>query len=351
MINSLHIQNFQSHKDTRLEFHPGMNVIVGDSDMGKTAVIRSIKLLTTNRPLGDDFRSHWGGDTRIQLQADNHTIIREKGKENFYQLDDVKFTAFGTDVPEEISKTLNLTDSNLQQQLDQPFLLSISAGEVAQHFNKVAHLEIISHSQKRVESWLRAHKNALEFKRGELIKNQEELTRYDFVDKLEAEVEVLEQMEQQLIQSVQQQRKLESIISALEDVTIELAEKSEILKYEKQVDTILQLYEDKVNLEVDQYDLTQQINEYDHLQMQLTGFELLLEMEKPITDILVIYDLKANRANLKQSINQMIYYITTTEKTLKTKENQLKTMEKQYSNNFPDVCPLCGTPKTKIHGI
>jgi len=56
MIKYLQIQNFQSHKDSLLEFDPGVNVIVGSSDSGKTAVIRALRWLVWNRPSGDAFR-------------------------------------------------------------------------------------------------------------------------------------------------------------------------------------------------------------------------------------------------------------------------------------------------------
>jgi len=42
MINSLTIQNFQSHKNTTLEFDNGINIIIGQSDSGKTAIIRAL---------------------------------------------------------------------------------------------------------------------------------------------------------------------------------------------------------------------------------------------------------------------------------------------------------------------
>ena len=39
MISSVHIKNFQKHKDLSLEFTPGINVITGKSDAGKSADI------------------------------------------------------------------------------------------------------------------------------------------------------------------------------------------------------------------------------------------------------------------------------------------------------------------------
>jgi exonuclease SbcC len=43
MIKSIKIQNFETHIKTHLDLHPGVNVIVGESDEGKSGIIRSIK--------------------------------------------------------------------------------------------------------------------------------------------------------------------------------------------------------------------------------------------------------------------------------------------------------------------
>jgi DNA repair protein SbcC/Rad50 len=346
MIKKLDIQNFQSHKDSTLEFHSGVNVIIGNSDSGKTAVIRAIKLLATNRPSGDAFRSHWGGDMNILLETDTDTVLRSKGKENLYQLNETRFNAFGTDVPEEIRKALNLNEINLQQQLDQPFLLTSSPGEVAQHFNKVAHLDQIDDSLRKVQSWLREIEGNLKFQRAQKEQAEGDLKRYDHLEKLEAEVEVLEDMESDLIQKVQGQHRLESIISSLEDVTQELAEKSEILKIEKPVEDILLLYKVKQDKHDSQRLFQELIEEYKKLQFQIEEQESMLETEPFIKAILVNYDLKRNKGDLRQAIQELITTITLAENSVKTKENNLKSLEKQFTDNFPDSCPLCDTLKS-----
>ena len=48
MIKSLHIQNFQSHKKTTLKFHKGINVVIGQSDSGKSAIIRALNWTINN---------------------------------------------------------------------------------------------------------------------------------------------------------------------------------------------------------------------------------------------------------------------------------------------------------------
>jgi DNA repair protein SbcC/Rad50 len=152
MIKQLNIQNFQSHKDTSLAFDSGVNVITGKSDSGKTAIIRALRKLIWNRPGGESFCSHWGGDTEIRLYADPDYVSRTVGKDNRYQLNETKFSAFGQSVPEEIIKALNINEVNLQMQFDQPFLITETPGAVAQHFNQVAHLEKIDQSIKQIRS-------------------------------------------------------------------------------------------------------------------------------------------------------------------------------------------------------
>lgn len=105
----MHIKNFQSHKDSHLDFHPGVDVIVGPSDSGKTAIIRALRWLVWNRPTGDAVRSWWGGDTEVSMSLPTSSISRIKGKENQYTLNGLVFKAIGTDVPEEISKELKQT--------------------------------------------------------------------------------------------------------------------------------------------------------------------------------------------------------------------------------------------------
>jgi len=95
MIQQLSIANFQSHKDTTLAFDPGLNVIVGPTDCGKTAVIRALRWLIWNRPMGEAFRSTWGGDTEVEITTDDErrwVIRRAKGSNNEYHKVDLDAT-------------------------------------------------------------------------------------------------------------------------------------------------------------------------------------------------------------------------------------------------------------------
>ena len=106
MIEKLQIKNFQSHKDSTLEFSPGVNVIVGSSDSGKSAIIRGLRWLAYGKPRGDSMRSWWGGDITITVQLSDCEITRKKGSTNTYFLNKgqntTEFNAIGHEVPQEI---------------------------------------------------------------------------------------------------------------------------------------------------------------------------------------------------------------------------------------------------------
>ena len=138
MISSLTLQNFQSHKKTTLEFDPHVNAIIGQSNSGKTAILRGLFWAIYNRPSGLSFISYWNRDKKgnplkftYASISSNQLIIKRKRSSNFngYTLlqNNVKtdLEAIGLDVPEQVSKLLNLSEVNIQKQMDAPFLLSI----------------------------------------------------------------------------------------------------------------------------------------------------------------------------------------------------------------------------------
>ena len=179
MIESVHIQNFQSHKDTKIDFSKGVNVLIGASDAGKSAVFRAIQWCLYNRPLGDGFRSYWGGDTSVTIRfSEGRELTRIKGKGvNSYFLDDVELKAFGTQPPEEVMALHNLDQTlNVQAQVDPIFLLQSSPGEVAKHFNEIADLEKIDTTSKNLDTEARALKKKRELQ-AEALEQTEAMLR------------------------------------------------------------------------------------------------------------------------------------------------------------------------------
>ena len=341
MIKSLHIQNFQSHKDTALEFDPGVNVIVGSSDSGKSAIIRAFKLVAQNKPEGDAYRSHWGGKTLITATFDNCTVERERDKENIYRLNKSEYRAIGTGIPNDIAAVINLNDINLQQQHDKPFLISNTAGEVAQHFNAIAHLEQIDDSIKKVNQWNREITASIKSKTNLIANLQEEHKKYESLDFLEAEIAVFESMQQQLISTIQQQRQLNILIENIVGIEQDIIAESVLLTVKQPMELLLKDINALNTTNEDAAALHTLIKAITQIEHEITYNTQLTSLIPDIETLQNAYG-KYNELDLQitqirdilEELNKIETYIK--QNTTKVNENRAL-----FDLEMPDICPLC----------
>lgn len=146
MIKKLIIENFQSHEKTELNLDPGVNVITGVSQSGKTAILRALYWLLHNRPSGDRIRSSFAkGATKVMIETSEGDQIWhvKDDKINSYALGNEVFDKIGRDIPDMVQRALKVSELNVQKQLDEPFLVTSSAGEVAKTINRITRLEMV----------------------------------------------------------------------------------------------------------------------------------------------------------------------------------------------------------------
>ena len=195
MIKSLRIHNIQSHEDTALVFSDGINVIIGASDQGKSAILRALYWVKYNRPLGiDTLASHWivndkgnlKGVMSVVLENDDGVVERRRtADDNQYIVNGETLNVVKTDVPIQVEEILRLSDTNVQRQLDAPFLLSNTSGEVAKYFNRIVNLDVIDKVLTNAESKRRKNKNDIEYIKTDIESLQNKLEEYDWVDEVE----------------------------------------------------------------------------------------------------------------------------------------------------------------------
>jgi len=144
-INWIELANFQSHKNTRIEFSSsGLNAILGMSDQGKTAVIRALRWVLYNEPQGSDFIKIGEKNCEVSIGlSSGHIITRRRTEKSSgeYEISDAngsinKFSSFGNTPPVDIFNLHQMppvaiqkdfeTSLNIAYQLDGPFLLSES---------------------------------------------------------------------------------------------------------------------------------------------------------------------------------------------------------------------------------
>lgn len=164
-IKDVVIKGFQSHKESGFTLSPGLTVITGPSDAGKTAVIRALRWLAFNEPQGEGFlytvRNADGSIKEQEEQAEvtvnfengvSITKTRRKGKTTYiHSLYPEPWEK--AEVPPEIKEALGLvkqtygdnfeTCLNFAFQLDPPFLLSETGGTGAKVLGKLAGTEVV----------------------------------------------------------------------------------------------------------------------------------------------------------------------------------------------------------------
>lgn len=351
MIERLEIENFQSHKKSVLEFAPGVNVIVGPSDTGKSSIIRAFKWITTNRPLGDAFRSHWGGDTIVRLAINGEIHVeRCKGVEEYYKTDlngvELEFKAFGTQTPDEVVKALNLDEINIQHQHDNAFLISNNPGEVARHFNKIANIDQIHTSQKAVEKWIRAINQKIANEEANIEEYEKQIKSFDYLDKMEADIEGLEQLETTQKNLRKKSQDISNTLKKLEDVEEAVEAFSELLKAEEDVVVLINLIEERKALEDTQYELIKVHDKLVDCEREIEENQHLLQDEELIDNLLTLFSEQRSQKKKYIELKILAKKVWDMGNMLKHKEDQLTELEKSWHENAPEMCPLCdGTGK------
>ena len=77
-IKKLVIKNFQSHKHTEIDFHDGLNAIIGPSHSGKTAIIRALRFVLYNEPKGSDFIRHGENEVIVRVYFSDGAYLERK---------------------------------------------------------------------------------------------------------------------------------------------------------------------------------------------------------------------------------------------------------------------------------
>ncbi|QGT99267.1 hypothetical protein SYNTR_0674 [Candidatus Syntrophocurvum alkaliphilum] len=168
-LKQLEIINFQSHTHTKLNLSSGLNIFVGESDQGKTAIIRAIRWLFFNEPRGSGFIRAGETSCEVTVILNNDvkiSRIRDDSKRiNRYIIkkpnqEEEIFEKFNKDVPQEVQKELGIYrlwidkdkefELNIARQLDSPFLLSETASTRAKVIGRIANLHIIDGAQRDI---------------------------------------------------------------------------------------------------------------------------------------------------------------------------------------------------------
>jgi DNA repair protein SbcC/Rad50 len=198
MLQSLTVRNFQTHKKHVVELDR-VTTFVGRNDAGKSALLRALRWVCLNKAPTNAMR--WGAKfMSVSLTIDGHTVKRKRTKSgNLYSLDGKQFRAFGSEVPDEIRKLLNVSEVNFQRQHDPLFWFSNTPGEVSRQLNQIVDLAIIDEALGRAAATSRKARTVVEVSEQRLKGARKRKEELSFVPDLVDAFDELEQLQNDAI--------------------------------------------------------------------------------------------------------------------------------------------------------
>lgn len=181
-VKCVDIENFQSHENTHIDFNAGLNVIVGESNNGKTSILRAMDWVVDNQPLGTDFIMTGKNYCKVRITYDNDTFIEryrtlkdtgyyrvgviQNGQETYQE-----YKGFTNNVPVEVMNIhqmpkISITKSiethlNKMSQLERPFLITDNTNEKAAAIGKITGTDIIDTAIKNASSDIASDKKSI----------------------------------------------------------------------------------------------------------------------------------------------------------------------------------------------
>lgn len=338
MIKSILIKGFQSHEETLLKFHEGVNVIRGASNSGKSAVLRAFRWVLENRPSGTDFQSSFlktkTTEVRIALDVKDETvrIFKTKGDGlNQYKFGNTVLKAIGTDVPKEVSSLFDMDQTNFQGQFDSIIFLQDTPGKVASTLNTLIGQDIIDQSFKNADRLLREIRQAENFHKEGVEETSKKLAKMGDVPKLVVRTEELEEKIQAFLNLQSKCTRVSTIIKDLNQIERSISELIPLTLMEEKVLGAIEL-SSKLNV------LTKLRDEVLHVASKISEQESLAKINyKKAEEMMQEAEEKKRKIEIANELQTM--YSSIARETKKVSE-ELQKLEKEFSKY--KVCPLCG---------
>ena len=355
MLKQIELFNYESHVHSVIDLTEGINIFSGASGQGKSSIRRAIMWCMTNKPNGSAMVSWSAFDSkgtqkdpcRVILTFDDLVIERQKGSAlNGYVINNEKtLEAVGTSLPDEVASLLNISDINLEAQLDAPFLLSESSGEVARYLNRIVNLEAADHYQSEIESKKRKCDTDLKRTEESIKKLSVNLEELSWLDKASV-----------IISSIEYKDKvidgLESTIKAIKDSVTEYEELS------RKMDSYRGIPEKATVLikKIESFDIEGKVKEKGALAASIENFkkyqkeaglgDVIEEAERKVRKIGKLNDIITDSQSDLDSLKTSLVQYEKLKEDWLVNENELDVAEAEMKLSC--ICPYAQVPCDKI---
>jgi len=334
VISHLELVNFQCHDLTRIKLDKEVTAIVGPSDSGKSAIIRALKWVVFNRPLGSSFIKDGESSVSVRVKVDGKWVYRIKGDgENCYIVDGNRLDSVGTDVPEEVALLFNLGEENFQGQHDGPFWFCLTPGEIAKRINEIVDLDVMDKVLSVLKSKhrkLKTEEELLEKKLTELRKRYDDLS---FVDDIKRDFDQLGKLSEEL-------RKSTDRLNSLKKSTEKLRLLSESLDRCKR---LVSDSEELVSVGDNLVSISNKLRRLLNIVAELKECCVLVRTEVPdMSGFDIILEEIVAVKNRMSSLVDLVKKIREAQVSLVECGERLEKAERVLFESIGGICPVCG---------
>lgn len=360
------IKDYQIIKDAELEFLPGITAIVGNSNNGKSSIIRAIEAAINNKG-GSGFINHDSDFCEVEIEDNGHKIKWLKHKKpgkSLYEIDGKVLKKIGQKQLDEVGELLNMSEIevnierfrlNFWKQMDFPFLVGKPPYQLFDFISRSNEQELIGELQSdSAESLKQLTKDAdykiaqIDTKKGDIVKLNDDIKALkNFADFNIEKFDLLSEIYDTLNNSI---NNLSSVNTAITNKNTELTEiTSKLSKLSAITDTIdksFTMYKQLRPMLTSLEDINKKVVEYKE------NIKTLTQLEKSVsTKLLAIENIINKIATLSDIYDRYLSLLQELDKIQKSKElfkESLVTIQKnitavtQELSKFT-VCPLCGS--------
>ena len=196
-IKQVKLINFQDHKETTVDFTEGVNLIVGSSDAGKSAILRAVNFVFQNDLRGNSFIRVGTTECSVTIVfSDGVEITRVKSTDvNNYILKDENeelhvFSKVASTVPEQIQKYLGnppLDDKKrpiaYADQMANLFLVDLNSSDLPRTLSELTGIQHLQTAAETLGKNARSFDRSIKERNDKIKKLNDDLVQYQYVDK------------------------------------------------------------------------------------------------------------------------------------------------------------------------
>lgn len=341
------IKDFNCIRDITLNLQPGLNIIQGPSNSGKSSIIKAIENCIFNQSGTTNVRQGCSNYS-VGIKHKDHTVSLIKGKDTKYKVDDIIYEKIGVNQLTEVAEALNIRETvlggekvrlNFSKQLTYPFLLDKTPGQLYRFIVDSSESESLSNVLKDINKDIKEVDKAI-------IQN-------------EAQIDVLIKQQIQLNNNLENADAILETSNKILELDTECNSINDLLinhkKYNELSSAIITLKQQtsRLNINIDISELDDLKSDYDITNQLSKEFKSIFEEKtflinrinklsvnvntKELEDFLNEYnkviDLYTNYNKIKDAKSILTESIANYDLAIKANQDKLSSYK---------VCPLCG---------